>query len=798
MKAIENRHYRSLELDKILEMLASHATCADAKSLALSLTPQTDLYLAQALLKQTEDAHMLLARFGGPAFGGLHNVNNALQRAAAGGMLTMRELLEIAEVLRVIRSLSEWRSRSEGVETCLDNFFHALMPNKFLEERILNAILSEDEMADGASPTLQDIRRKIRAASSRVRDRLDQMIRSPRYQKFLQEPIVTQRNGRFVVPVKNENRGEVPGLVHDTSSSGATVFIEPMGVVEANNEIKVLQSKERDEIDRILTELSAEAGSFADSIKASYECAVELNLIFAKAQLAYEMKAAPPLLNDEGVIELRRARHPLIAKEKVVPTDIRLGETFDTLVITGPNTGGKTVSIKTVGLLTLMAMCGLMIPVADQSRISIFTHVLADIGDEQSIEQSLSTFSAHMTNIISILHQADAHSLVLIDELGAGTDPVEGAALAMAILEQLHQQGAKIAATTHYAELKAYALQTPRVENGCCEFDVATLRPTYRLLIGVPGRSNAFAISERLGMGSEVVDRARELVSAENTRFEDVVESLEKSHQALEQEREDARAQRAEAETIRQKAEEQLKSVDKLREREMEQARTQAMRIVEQARRESQAFLMELEKLKKEKEKNQNLADLARRAKSQMKQHANAMAEVTNPVVAPVIDDADYVLPRPLQVGDAVLIADLDKQATVLTLPDKNSNVEVQAGPLKTRVKLQSLRLLNAKQRKNQSKSRTVRRSDSIAQTSVKTSCDLRGKTVEEALLDLDQFLDDCVMTGLNECTIIHGKGTGALRGAVQKHLRAHPMVKGYRLGTYGEGEDGVTMVTLK
>lgn len=798
MKAIENRHYRSLELDKILEMLASHATCADAKSLALSLTPQTDLYLAQALLKQTEDAHMLLARFGGPAFGGLHNVNNALQRAAAGGMLTMRELLEIAEVLRVIRSLSEWRSRSEGVETCLDNFFHALMPNKFLEERILNAILSEDEMADGASPTLQDIRRKIRAASSRVRDRLDQMIRSPRYQKFLQEPIVTQRNGRFVVPVKNENRGEVPGLVHDTSSSGATVFIEPMGVVEANNEIKVLQSKERDEIDRILTELSAEAGSFADSIKASYECAVELNLIFAKAQLAYEMKAAPPLLNDEGVIELRRARHPLIAKEKVVPTDIRLGETFDTLVITGPNTGGKTVSIKTVGLLTLMAMCGLMIPVADQSRISIFTHVLADIGDEQSIEQSLSTFSAHMTNIISILHQADAHSLVLIDELGAGTDPVEGAALAMAILEQLHQQGAKIAATTHYAELKAYALQTPRVENGCCEFDVATLRPTYRLLIGVPGRSNAFAISERLGMGSEVVDRARELVSAENTRFEDVVESLEKSHQALEQEREDARAQRAEAETIRQKAEEQLKSVDKLREREMEQASTQAMRIVEQARRESQAFLMELEKLKKEKEKNQNLADLARRAKSQMKQHANAMAEVTNPVVAPVIDDADYVLPRPLQVGDAVLIADLDKQATVLTLPDKNGNVEVQAGPLKTRVKLQSLRLLNAKQRKNQSKSRTVRRSDSIAQTSVKTSCDLRGKTVEEALLDLDQFLDDCVMTGLNECTIIHGKGTGALRGAVQKHLRAHPMVKGYRLGTYGEGEDGVTMVTLK
>ena len=468
------------------------------------------------------------------------------------------------------------------------------------------------------------------------------------------------------------------------------------------------------------------------------------------------------------------------------------------MVITGPNTGGKTVSIKTIGLLTLMAMCGLMIPVADQSRVSIFTHVLADIGDEQSIEQSLSTFSAHMTNIIDILRQADGHSLVLIDELGAGTDPIEGAALAMAILEQLHLQGAKVAATTHYAELKAYALQTPRVENGCCEFDVATLRPTYRLLIGVPGRSNAFAISERLGMESAIVGRARELVSAENTRFEDVVESLERSHQALEQEREEARSQRSEAEAIRQRAEEQLKSIDQLRNREIEQARAQAMRIVEQARRESQAFLMELEKLKKEKEKNQNLAELARRAKSQMKQHANAMAEVTNPVVAPVADDADYVLPRPLRVGDAVLIADLDKQATVLALPDKNGNVEVQAGPLKTRVRLQNLRLLNAKERKQQSKGRTVRRSDSIAQTSVKTSCDLRGKTVEEALLDLDQFLDDCVMTGLNECTIIHGKGTGALRGAVQKHLRAHPMVKSYRLGVYGEGEDGVTMVTLK
>lgn len=791
--------YRTtLELDKIIARAVQLCTCAETKEMMRAIEPFATTEEERYALAQTNAINALLLKNGSPRFGAVHEVRRVVAHAAKGGILSMGELLEIAAALRNFSGLAQWYGLTDHDMLPTDDLFFALAPQPVLEKQIGECIISPEEMADTASVTLRDLRRKIRATEDSIRTKLDAIIKNSTTNKFLQDAVVSIRNGRYVVPVRAEYRGEVGGVIHDVSSTGSTVFVEPTAVVEANARIMQLHAQEQEEITRILTAFSGQVASLEPQFSYSYDAMLQIDLLLAKARLAVEQNAFMPQVNDSCRFALKKARHPLIDKKKVVPVDIALGEKYDTLVITGPNTGGKTVSIKTVGLLTLMAMCGLMIPVADQSRVSVFTHVLADIGDEQSIEQSLSTFSAHMTNIIGILRQADAHSLVLIDELGAGTDPVEGAALAMAILEQLHQQGAKIAATTHYAELKAYALQTPRVENGCCEFDVTTLRPTYRLLIGVPGRSNAFAISERLGMETAVVDRARELVSAENTRFEDVVESLEKSHQALEQERADARAQRAEAEAIRQKAEEQLKSVDQLREREMEQARAQAVRIVEQARRESQAFLMELEKLKKEKEKNQNLAELARRAKSQMKQHANAMAEVTNPVVAPVADDADYVLPRPLRVGDAVLIADLNRQAVVLTLPDKNGNVEVQAGPLKTRVRLQNLRLLNAKERKQQAKGRTVRRSDSIAQTSVKTSCDLRGKTVEEALLDLDQFLDDCVMTGLNECTIIHGKGTGALRGAVQKHLRAHPMVKSYRLGVYGEGEDGVTMVTLK
>ncbi|MBQ4313339.1 MAG: endonuclease MutS2, partial [Clostridia bacterium] len=480
----QNKHLKILELDKILELLAQHCSCADTAERARALTPSSDAETVRSLLRDSWDAHMLLGRFGSPTFGGVRNVASYLRRAQAGGALTMLELLRIAEVLRIIRSLREWRGRCEGVITGFDALFMTLQPNRTLEERISTSIISEEEMSDNASRELADIRRRLRAAQTKVRDKLDAFIRSASNQKYLQDALVTIRSGRFVVPVKAECRGSVPGLVHDTSSSGATVFVEPMAVVEANNEIKVLESKETAEIERVLAEISADAGEYADSICSSYEILLQLDLIFAKARLGYDMKASLPEVNDSGVLRLNKARHPLIDKHKVVPTDIRLGDGFDTLMITGPNTGGKTVTLKTIGLLTVMAGCGLLIPVGDNSCVSVFDRVLADIGDEQSIEQSLSTFSSHMTNIIDIIAEADSRTLILLDELGAGTDPIEGAALAMAIIERLRSSGAYIAATTHYAELKSYAISTPGVENACREFDVATLRPTYRLLIG--------------------------------------------------------------------------------------------------------------------------------------------------------------------------------------------------------------------------------------------------------------------------------------------------------------------------
>ena len=792
-----NRHHLALELDKVLELLAQHTSCEDARLAALNLEPQSELASAQALMNQTRDAHMLLARFGGPAFGGLTNVNNALYRADAGSTLSLKELLNVASVLHVIRTISQWRSTNEGVATVLDIYFNALVPNRFLEDSITTAIISEEEIADNASPTLADIRRKIRTQESKVRDQLGKYTHNSNFSKYLQDNIITMRNGRYVIPVRNEYRGEVPGLVHDTSSSGATVFIEPMPIVEANNQIKLLKNKEEDEIDRILAELSANVGSFANSIKSSYECAVELNLIFAKAQLAYAMRASVPQLNNEGIIELRRARHPLIDKNKVVPVDISLGTDFDTIVITGPNTGGKTVSIKTIGLMSLMAMCGLMLPVDDRSRISVFDHVLADIGDEQSIEQSLSTFSSHMTKIVSILEEADDRSLVLIDELGAGTDPIEGAALAVSILEQLRNQGAKIAATTHYAELKSYALQTPGVINGSCEFDVQSLKPTYRLLIGIPGRSNAFAISKRLGISDEIIEHAQELVSNENVRFEDVVDRLEQSRAKMEKEREEARKIREEADSELEKAQKLKADIETLRQKELEDAKGQAVRITEQAKREAYQLLNDLEMLKKQQAKEKNAAEMARRARAVIKKDLNAIDSASDPIVA-LGNDEDYVLPRPLKIGDTVIIADIGNEATVVTLKDKKGLVTVQMGTMKTRVKEENLRLIEKK--KSAEKKRTVAtgRMESRMNMKAQTSVDLRGMTVEEGILELDRYIDHALRMGINEFTVIHGKGTGVLRSAVRDYLKKSKYVKTSRLGTFGEGEDGVSIVTLK
>ena len=788
-----NKNHKTLELDLILEKLAAECSCDDAKDLARGLKPAGDMAEVEMLLQQTEDAFSLLARFGGPSFSGLKNVNNSLHRAAAGGSLNPKELLDIAYCLRALRTLDEWRNHSSGVKTSLDFFFEGITSNKYLETKILSCIVSEEEIADKASDTLFDIRKKIRSKENSIREKLDSLIHSSHYQQFLQEAIITQRNGRFVVPVKAECRGNVPGLVHDTSSTGATVFIEPASVVDANNDIKVLQGKERDEIMRILYELSAESGDFAESIKHSYESAIRLNLIFAKAHLAYKMKATKPILNNEGIICLKKARHPLIDPKKVVATDIALGDEYDTLVITGPNTGGKTVSLKTLGLLTLMTMCGLLIPVADRSRVSVFNNILVDIGDEQSIAQSLSTFSSHMVNIIDIMKKADDKSLILIDELGAGTDPVEGAALAVSIIEALREKGA-IIATTHYAELKAYALDTPGVTNGCCEFDIETLRPIYKLLIGVPGRSNAFAILKHLGMTQDVIDNAKAIVGSDNRDFEAVLEKLEASRHALEEERKIAEEMTERARKIEEKAQSEMDKIETLKARELDKAKREAQKLIDAAERKSSQFLLELDKLKKE-QTSSNATEIARKTRRAVKAQMGEMDDLINPNELADNWDYDYKLPRNPVPGDRIVIKGIGEGEV---LEFKNNNVFVKSGLLKTRVKLSDIMILDKPKKKPVKTQHNVYRTSSRADADVKTEIDMRGETVDEALSELGLFIDRCVLNNIEEIRIIHGKGTGALRSAVTDYLKTHPNVSEYRLGRYGEGENGVTIAKLK
>ena len=789
-----NKNHKTLELDLILEKLAAECSCDDAKDLARGLKPAGDMAEVEMLLQQTQDAFSLLARFGGPSFSGLKNVNNSLHRAAAGGSLNPKELLDIAYCLRALRTLDEWRNHSSGVKTSLDFFFEGITSNKYLETKILSCIVSEEEIADKASDTLFDIRKKIRSKENSIREKLDSLIHSSHYQQFLQEAIITQRNGRFVVPVKAECRVNVPGLVHDTSSTGATVFIEPASVVDANNDIKVLQGKERDEIMRILYELSAESGDFAESIKHSYESAIRLNLIFAKAHLAYKMKATKPILNNEGIICLKKARHPLIDPKKVVATDIALGDEYDTLVITGPNTGGKTVSLKTLGLLTLMTMCGLLIPVADRSRVSVFNNILVDIGDEQSIAQSLSTFSSHMVNIIDIMKKADDKSLILIDELGAGTDPVEGAALAVSIIEALREKGAIIAATTHYAELKAYALDTPGVTNGCCEFDIETLCPTYKLLIGVPGRSNAFAILKHLGMTQDVIDNAKAIVGSDNRDFEAVLEKLEASRHALEEERKIAEEMTERARKIEEKAQSEMDKIETLKARELDKAKREAQKLIDAAERKSSQFLLELDKLKKE-QTSSNATEIARKTRRAVKAQMGEMDDLINPNELADNWDYDYKLPRNPVPGDRIVIKGIGEGEV---LEFKNNNVFVKSGLLKTRVKLSDIMILDKPKKKPVKTQHNVYRTSSRADADVKTEIDMRGETVDEALSELGLFIDRCVLNNIEEIRIIHGKGTGALRSAVTDYLKTHPNVSEYRLGRYGEGENGVTIAKLK
>ena len=791
------RYFHTLELDKVLAKLADQANCDDSKRMALSLTPSDDFSTVQLLMKKTSDAYMLSARYTSPSLHKLKNCEMALRKAEKGSNLSLRELMDVSSVLHNIRSVKDWRKRCEGESTSLDPLFEVLTPNRELENTIDNAVLSEEEMADSASAELASLRRKINQAKLRVRERLDQLIKSPTQSKYLQEALVTQRDGRFVVPVKSEYRSEIKGLVHDTSSSGATLFIEPMAVVEANNEIRVLQAKEKQEVDRIIMELSVKVGEFAESIIYSYRSLVEIDLYFAKASLAYKMKATVPNILQTGEIDLKRARHPLIDPEKVVPIDVNLGKDFNTLVITGPNTGGKTVTLKTLGLLTLMAMCGLMLPVAENSSISVYKKVLVDIGDEQSIEQSLSTFSAHMTNIVSIIEEADSDSLVLIDELGSGTDPVEGAALAISIMERLAMYGAKVGATTHYAEIKEYALQTPGVCNASCEFDLESLKPTYRLLIGIPGKSNAFAISQRLGLPEEIIEAAKRNISAEKTRFEDVLSQLDQTRQELEKEKEEVDRLRAEQLESKRNLEQFKQKTYKQMDRELQNAQEKANRIVSSVKAESEKLLQELDDIRRQKE-SEEFSKLVQGAKSSYRSNINRLEDTANPVIGRVKEE--YTPPRPFKKGDLVLITQLNEEGVLLSDPDNAGNVQVQAGIIKTKVPVSDLRLVDKKRRRQLNRMEKKSNGGGVTRTltdksqrSASSEIDLRGQTIEEGIMMVDQYIDSCLLMGIKTITIIHGKGTGALRNAIQQHLKNHKAVRSFRLGVYGEGENGVT-----
>ncbi len=788
------KHAKTLELDAVLLKLAAETASEDAYNNALGIVPDTDINIVKRNLAETESAYLLISKFTSPSFGGTGNIMSQLSRAALGATLTPGELLKIANVLRVIRSVKTWRDNSAAErETAIDYLFNVLVPNKFLEEKITFSIKSEDEIADTASSTLCDIRRKITSKSAKIRENLDKIVRG-QMSKYLQDAIITQRDGRFVVPLKAEHKGEISGIIHDTSSSGATLFIEPMSVVEVNNEIRVLKSKEQDEINRILAELSATCAEFADSIKQSYNALVELDLIFAKAKLAYKMGAIVPKINDNGFVYLKRARHPLINQKAVVPITLSLGGDYDTLIITGPNTGGKTVALKTSGLMCLMAMCGLMIPCDDNSEIAVFNKIYADIGDEQSIEQSLSTFSSHMVNIISILDDCNDNSLVLFDELCAGTDPVEGAALAKAILMTLALKGVKTVTTTHYPELKAYALDSNRVENASCEFDVSTLKPTYNLIIGQPGRSNAFAISKRLGLGENIISLANEQLTEDDLRFENVVASLEKARQDAERDRREMSKMRAQVADSKKRVEQAEHDFKLKQDKLMEQAREKAASIIESTRYKSSQLLNELEEMKKQLNA-QNAAQNVDKARRDYKSSLQQMEDTANPVVE---NNTGEGLKKAPKVGDIVILQSFNRDATVVKVEEKKKQLYVMSGSMKMWVDFDDCKLKKSNAPSTEApKKRNVSGITSRADRNVSGEIDIRGLATDEALLELDKYIDEAVLAGIGTITIIHGKGTGTLRKNVQSHLRHHRNIKTFRVGLFGEGENGVTIAEI-
>ena len=788
MSELFEKSMATLELPQVLALLADCAATLEGKERCLALRPLTDLDDVARAQEETSAAVKMLILRGSPGFSGVKPVSASLQRADMGGSLSTRELLDIASVLRCARGARDYGDSEE--KTVISHLFRSLTPNRFLEDSITNSILSEEEIADSASSELASIRRHMRSTEARVRDILQRLI-SSNQSKYLQESIITIRSDRYVVPVKAEHKNAIPGLVHDVSSSGSTFFIEPMGVVKANNELRELAAREKKEIERILAELSAQCAAHKEDIGEDYTLLILLDTIFARGQLSLKMEASQPGLS-ERYLRLRGARHPLLDRKKAVANDLELGDRFDTLVITGPNTGGKTVTLKTLGLITLMAQCGLHIPAKSDSTVRVFRRVLSDIGDEQSIAQSLSTFSSHMTNIVGILKEADGQTLILFDELGAGTDPVEGAALAAAVIESARELGALVAATTHYAELKVYAMTTPGVENASCEFNVDTLAPTYRLVMGIPGKSNAFAISRRLGLPEEIIDRAAARLDAENVRFEDVLTKLDQQRQEMEKDRAEARRLKLEMEQSAGKAREYRKRLEEERSKVVEKAQSEARAIIQEARDASDLALSELKELKKRQDLDwQQVNDGRAEARRLLNEAERSIGGAAQEPEAPPPT-------RPARAGDTVELVSMGTRASVLSV-NKDGTLQLQAGILKITAKQDEVRVVEGETQSQKEARRIVQRAQhTLRAAAAPSEIDLRGMMTDEAIAVLDRFLDTAMMGKLESVTIIHGKGTGAVRKAVREHLKRSRYIKSFRPGRYGEGEDGVTVAELR
>ena len=802
MKTIQEKKFDraivTLEFDKIREMLAAVCPTEGAKALALAVRPSRAIQTVRRMLAETQAAKDMQVTKGMPPFYGIIDISASVERADKGAVLSIGELLAVGRALSASRAVAEYRNADHTAETILDEYFKRLTPNKYLEEKIARCIENEETVSDMASEKLYDIRCRMKIENNRIRESLQKFITGGTYSKFLQEQIVTMRDGRYVIPVKQEYKNEIKGLVHDTSASGATLFVEPLSVVESNNELRLLERKEADEIERILSELSADVANAGGVILENYRNLTLLAFIFGKSQLSFKMDAIAPEISAAKELFLLKARHPLIPADRVVPITVSLGKEFDTLVITGPNTGGKTVTLKTIGLFAIMTQSGLHIPAADGSLMCIFDDILADIGDEQSIEQSLSTFSSHMVHIVEMLASIESRSLVLFDEVGAGTDPVEGAALAVSILEAVREKNALCAATTHYAELKSYALDTDGVCNASCEFDVNTLRPTYRLIIGTPGKSNAFAISRKLGLPSSIIERAESYVSGENRRFEAVIERLEKERIEMEVAKTEAEMLLAQARREKAEMDDFVAKREKEAEKELEKARATAVRMVESAKLSSEFIFAELEKVKKERE-SENLAKSLEAAKRDIKLHLKNNSDNLDPVDPKTVEN--YELPRPLKKGDEVILVSIGQKGVLLGDPDKSGNVQVQAGIIKTKTNIKNLMLIDGVKvtftDKNGKKDSAKKAAERVI-AEFNPEIDLRGEYGDDACFMLDKYIDDAKRAGVKTLRIIHGKGTGALRKAVSDFLRRDSRVASVRIGSVGEGDTGVSIAELK